>query len=1151
MRSLRSVLVVALFGVVGATTFAPHLASAATSADIFGPSGSGSFGARLVVLSNGNFVVGDPTYSSPTAMSVGAVYLYNGATRQLISTLTGSTANDKIGYNGFTEVGDSNFVVRSGDWDNGAVVNAGAVTWVNGTTGLNGQVGAGNSLVGSTLDDRVGDAGTVFPLENGNYVVTSIDWDNGVAAEAGAATWGNGNAGVSGPISALNSLVGTQPDDRIAYGGVAALEQGNYVVGSPNWHNGALVQVGAATWANGATGITGAVTAANSLYGATPSDRVGASILGLTNGNYVVRSPNWTNPVPPAANAGAVTWGNGTTGTFGQVAATNSSVGSSANDEFGVVIKLENGNYTMFSSTWDNAGAVNAGAVRLGNGLGGTVGVVSPLNSLVGTTVNDQVGVYGTRELDNGNFVVLSPFWKNVAISQAGAVTWSSGTIGTVGPVSATNSIVGGTTNDTIGSISPLSLPNGNYVVYDSQWDNLGIVDAGAARLASGTGGTVGLITAANAIVGSTANDKVGSSEVEGLSDSSFVVSSPQWDGPAVDTGAATYGKADGSTVGPVTTANSLHGTTVDDAVGGNGARSLGAGAYVVVSPTWNNGVVTAVGAVTRGGSAGIVGPVTVANSLVGTHANDRVGFTQVTALKSGGYVVASAQWDFGAVVDAGAVTWANGTTGIVGAVTASNSLVGTTAGDFVGDSGAYETDNGGFVVQSSVWDNGAIADAGAVTFGGLHGVTGPITAANSVRGAVLNGITLYDNERRTTEGAYVVTRAASNAVTLFILDVRDYIPLAPARIADTRPGFTTIDGQFAGIGVRPLGSTLELVVAGRGGVGTDASAAALNVTVTEAAAAGFATVFPCGSPQPTASNLNFTTGSTVPNAVIAKIGAGGKVCIFVSQDVQLVVDVNGAFPPDTSYVAANPARVLDTRVGFSTVDGVQQGTGAAAGTSVTELQITGRAGVPADATAVVLNVTVTEPVADGYATVYPCGTPPPTASNLNYVPGQTTPNLVIAKLGAGGKVCIFTQSAAQLIADVNGYFPHDTTYAALTPARVLDTRAGFPTIDGLSAGAGQRPLGSVTVVHVLGRGGMPAAATTAILNVTVTEATAPGYVTVYPCGIDPPLASNVNFVANQNIPNAVLTKIGTNGDVCLFTSQPTQLVADVAGYFP
>ena len=95
------------------------------------------------------------------------------------------------------------------------------------------------------------------------------------------------------------------------------------------------------------------------------------------------------------------------------------------------------------------------------------------------------------------------------------------------------------------------------------------------------------------------------------------------------------------------------------------------------------------------------------------------------------------------------------------------------------------------------------------------------------------------------------------------------------------------------------------------------------------------------------------------------------------------------------------------------------------------------------------------------------------------------------------------------------------------------------------------QPVGAITTVHIVGRGGVPANAATAVLNVTVTEPTAAGYVTVYPCGITPPLASNLNFVAGQTVPNAVLAKIGTNGDVCIFNSQPTQLIADVTGYFP
>ena len=71
------------------------------------------------------------------------------------------------------------------------------------------------------------------------------------------------------------------------------------------------------------------------------------------------------------------------------------------------------------------------------------------------------------------------------------------------------------------------------------------------------------------------------------------------------------------------------------------------------------------------------------------------------------------------------------------------------------------------------------------------------------------------------------------------------------------------------------------------------------------------------------------------------------------------------------------------------------------------------------------------------------------------------------------------------------------------------------------------------------------------MLNVTVTESTAPGFVTVYPCGIPRPLASNLNFDIGTTVANATLVKVGANGTVCLFNSGTTHLVADVNGYLP
>ncbi|MCX6519281.1 MAG: cadherin-like beta sandwich domain-containing protein [Actinobacteria bacterium] len=229
------------------------------------------------------------------------------------------------------------------------------------------------------------------------------------------------------------------------------------------------------------------------------------------------------------------------------------------------------------------------------------------------------------------------------------------------------------------------------------------------------------------------------------------------------------------------------------------------------------------------------------------------------------------------------------------------------------------------------------------------------------------------------------------------------YLPVTPARLVDTREaGVPVADGQV-----------LEVVVAGRGGLPSDSTAAALNVTVAETTGPGFVTVFPCGGDRPLASNLNYVAGQTVSNAAVAKIGVDGKVCIYVKTAAHVVVDVNGAYTPTGPALqqSFSPARLIDTRETEAPVAGGQ----------VLELVVAGRSGVPSNAIAAVLNVTIVGPSGAGFATVFPCGVDRPWASNLNYVAGVTVPNAVIAKIGDGGKVCVFLQTRAHLVVDVSG----------------------------------------------------------------------------------------------------------------------------------
>src|SRR5665648_431547 len=260
-------------------------------------------------------------------------------------------------------------------------------------------------------------------------------------------------------------------------------------------------------------------------------------------------------------------------------------------------------------------------------------------------------------------------------------------------------------------------------------------------------------------------------------------------------------------------------------------------------------------------------------------------------------------------------------------------------------------------------------------------------------------------------------------------------------------------------------------------------------------------------------------------------------------------VSASAAVSTPGGFTPLSPSRLLDTRAGV----GAPKAPVVAGGTVA--LQVTGRGGVPASGvSAVVLNVTVTAPTRAGYLTVYGDGTTRPLASNLNFIPAQTVPNLVIAPVGANGKVALYNGSAGtvQLIADVSGYYLAGApsvagAFGSLSPSRLLDTRDGV--------GAPRAPVVAGGTVHlkVTGRGGVPAFGVSAVvLNVTVTAPTRAGYLTVYGAGFPRPTASNLNFIPGQTVPNLVIAPVGTGGKVDLYNGSTgtLQLIADVSGYY-
>jgi hypothetical protein len=249
------------------------------------------------------------------------------------------------------------------------------------------------------------------------------------------------------------------------------------------------------------------------------------------------------------------------------------------------------------------------------------------------------------------------------------------------------------------------------------------------------------------------------------------------------------------------------------------------------------------------------------------------------------------------------------------------------------------------------------------------------------------------------------------------------------------------------------------------------------------------------------------------------------------------VVVTNPSSPP-AQYHPLSPTRLMDTRT-----DGLPLSSGMEVDLSVAG----GSRPVPATATAVILNMTVTNTSGPGFLTVWPTGNPRPTASNLNWVAGETRPNLVTVQVGVSGLVAIVASSRTDVIADLEGYFlaPSGTAgeYVAVAPSRMLDTRA--PGKAALAAGA-------TLNLTVTGSGGVPSAGVSAVvLNVTVTNTTATGYLTAYPTSSARPTASNLNWVAGWTVPNRVIVPVGSGGQVSFFNfAGVTDLVVDVNGFF-
>jgi Right handed beta helix region len=372
---------------------------------------------------------------------------------------------------------------------------------------------------------------------------------------------------------------------------------------------------------------------------------------------------------------------------------------------------------------------------------------------------------------------------------------------------------------------------------------------------------------------------------------------------------------------------------------------------------------------------------------------------------------------------------------------------------------------------------------------------------------------------------------------------------LAPARFVDTRDTGDTFDDRFQAEGKRSAGSEYIVDIAGRGAVPANAKAVVINVTAVAADGLGFVTVHPCVSPLPLASSLNYTAGVNLANEIVAPLSATGDICLYTSEAAHLLVDVVGFVASDSPTVPVTPARYLDTRLTGETFDTLNARSGPTGPNSTYTLKVAGRGTVPADAAAVIVNVTAVGPTEVGFVTVHPCAATPPNASSLNYAAGVNRANELIASVDPGGNICLFTSSSVNLLVDVVGYMPAGSSFNPVEPVRYLDTRANGETIDGLQEKIGKRTPGSQLELQITGRPGVPAGAKAVVVNVTAVQPEAVGFVTVHPCLPTRPNASSLNHVAGVNGANELIASLDATGKICLYTDQSTHLIVDVVGY--
>ena len=381
------------------------------------------------------------------------------------------------------------------------------------------------------------------------------------------------------------------------------------------------------------------------------------------------------------------------------------------------------------------------------------------------------------------------------------------------------------------------------------------------------------------------------------------------------------------------------------------------------------------------------------------------------------------------------------------------------------------------------------------------------------------------------------------------------YHALTPARILDTRSG-TGASGPMKS----QVAETFQ--VRGKDGVPSSATAVTGNLTVTGQTSAGSLYIGPVALNNPTIATLDFPKGDNRADGVTSALSAAGTLSVTylaktATPTAQAIFDVTGYFTPGSTgatYYPLTPTRLLDTRSKIGL-------TGVFHSHVARTFQVTGRGGVPAGATAVTGNLTVTRQTSLGFLYIGPVAVKKPTSSTLNFPKGDDRANSVTVALGKGGKLSVTYAAAkstatAQVVFDVTGYYmagAGGAMYFPLDPTRILNTTDGTGGLTGAFSSHVAQTFQVATLED--GEGVVPSTASAVTGNLTVTRQTSRGYLFIGPTALNNPTSSTLNFPFGDTRANGVTVALGTGGTLSVTYAAPTtgptaQVIFDVTGYF-